>query len=212
MVHFGRILIAGTEAWWPYATRIAIVVPVAVQGGIAMAQGIKRLTRTCPCDHLRGLGMALLASVVRHFETEYLFMSPIDRFAGHVPRELSARGVPFGQLGKRSLWWAVTEPCGSDRWLAMVEGELRYTRHDHHRSREVYFLQIRPQPPYHGVCPARTLLLNAAHYTPRGGHSDPDHEPPPLVKAYETHDFLWFLAGDGVLVIHGPSLGAEFLN
>jgi hypothetical protein len=206
----------GTEPWWPYATRIAIVVPVAVQGDIAMAQGIKRLGRTCPCAHLSGLGMTLLASVVRHFKTEYLFMSPIDRFAGHVPRELSARGVPFGQLGERSLWWAVTDSdphSGSDRvnaehrWLTMTEGDLHYIRNDHSRRREVYFLQIRPRPPYSGICHSRTLLLNAAHYRPRGGYCDPEHEAPPLVKTYETHDFLWFLAGDGVLVIHGPSLG-----
>jgi hypothetical protein len=205
----------GTEKWWPYATRIAIVVPVAVQGDIAMAQGIKRLTRTCPCAHLSGLGMTLLASVVRHFKTEYLFMSPIDRFADHVPRELTARGVPFGELGERSLWWAVTDPHSSrparvkddHRWLTMTEGDLHYIQNDHSRRREVYFLQIRPRPPYSGICHSRTLLLNVAHYTPRGGHCDPDHEAPPLVKTYETHDFLWVLAGDGVLVIHGPSLG-----
>jgi hypothetical protein len=205
----------GAEPWWPYATRIAIVVPLAVQSGIAMAQGIKRLTRTCPCDHLSGLGMTLLASVVRHFETEYLFMSPIDRFADHVHSKLTARGVPFGELGERSLWWVVTEPHSSrparvkdeHRWLTMTEGDLHYIRNDHSRRREVYFLQIRPQPPYNGVCHARTLLLNVAHYTPLGGHCDPDHEAPPLVRTYETHDFLWFLAGDGVLVIHGPSLG-----
>ena len=199
------------QPWWPYATRIAIVVPVAVQSGIAMAQGIKRLHKTCPCEHLRGLGMALLANVVRRFKTEYLFMSPIDEFALHVPRELTARNIPFGRLGERSLWWAVTNNDDDDlvedkhQWLTMKEGDLRYERKGHFRERAVYFLKIRPQPPFQNVCRPRTMMLNAAHYVPRGGHDDPEYEPPPHVKTYETHDFLWFLAGDGVLVVHGPS-------
>ena len=62
---------------------------------------------------------------------------------------------------------------------------------------------LRPQPPFE----RRTLLLNHSYYVPRGGHCDPDYEPPQHVE-YETHDFLWFLAGDGVLVIHGPSLAS----
>ena len=197
----------GDEEWWPYATRIAIVVPVALQSGIAMAQGIKRLERTCPCDHLRGLGMALLASVVRHFTVEYLFMSPIDSFADHVRRELVARDIPFGRLGARSLWWAVSNRDEEDgkQWLTVKEGVLKYAEKGRFVESEVYYLKICPQSPFDGVCRERTLLLNHSYYVPRGGHCDPDYEPPPHIK-YETHDFLWFLAGDGVLVIHGPSL------
>ena len=204
----------GEEEWWQYAPRIAIVVPVALQSGIAMAQGIKRLERTCPCDHLRGLGMALLANVVRHFRVEYLFMSPIDSFADHVRSELVARNVPFGRLGARSLWWAVSnnddrsiddEDATSDegQWLTVKEGALKHAEKGRFAESDVYFLKICPQPPFE----RRTLLLNHSYYVPRGGHCDPDYEPPQHVE-YETHDFLWFLAGDGVLVIHGPSLAS----
>ena len=199
------------EAWIEHVTRIAIVVPVAVQDGIAMAQGIKRLELTCPCDHLRGLGMVLLANVVRHFAVEYLFMSPIDSFADHVRRELVARNVPFGRLGDRSLWWAVSNnddrsSCDEEdepksQWLTIEEGVLQPT------ESEVYFLNICPQPPFDHVCHKRQILLNHSYYVPRGGHCDPEYEPPPHVDC-ETHDFLWFLAGDGVLVIYGPSLAS----
>ena len=202
--------------WFQYASRIAIVVPVALQSGIAMAQGIKRLDKTCICDHLRGLGMVLLANVARHFAVEYMFMSPIGRFADHVHSELSARRVPFGYLGARSLWWAVTEnddrsssdeeSDNKNKWLMVKEGVLNYAEKGHFTDADVYFLKICPQPPFEGICRERTLLLNHSYYVPRGGHCDPEYEPPPHIVNYETHDFLWSLAGDGVLVIHGPSL------
>ena len=219
--------LCGEEPWWRYRTRIAIVIPVAVQSGIALAQGIKRLERTCPCPHLKRLGMVLLAYVARHFELEYLFLSPIGPFADHVQRELTARGVPFGRLGKRSLWWALEEEeedssndeeeedeekdADAHQWLTIRSGLVNYARRGRFRSQEVYYLRIRPQPPFQPQAPRpqpRTLLLNSDHYVPCGGHCDPEHEPPPHVK-FETHDFLWFLAGDGVLVVHGPSLGAS---
>lgn len=193
------------QMWVPYATRIAIVVPVAVQSGIALVQGIKRLDQTCPCEHLKQLGMALLTHVVQHFGVDFLFMSPIGFFKDHVQQQLSARQVPFGRLGKRSLWWAVEEDgdhfSSADKWLTIRHGELKYTGKDRFLNQEVFFLIIiNPQS-----TASRTLLLNAAHYVPRGGHCDPDYESPPEVEL-ETHDFLWFLAGDGVLVVHGPSL------
>ena len=204
------------ERWVSLAPSIAIVVPIAFQSGIAMAQGIKRLDTTCPCPHLKGLGMALLANVVRRFRIDYLFMSPISSFAEHVKRELVARNVPFGRLGRRSLWWAVTEgdEGGNDKWLTFREGVLNYSEGG--RS-SVYYLNICPQSPFQAVCPPRTLLLNKSHYVPpecsdydECSDDDPrecsDDEPEPDVDNYETHDFLWFLAGDGVLVIHGPSL------
>ena len=199
------------KVWWPYATRIAIVVPVAIQSHIAMAQGIKRLEKTCPCDHLRGLGMALLANVVRHFAIEYLFMSPIDSFAHHVRRELIAHDVPFGRLGDKSLWLHVTNNIDGrmiegdeNKWMTMREGRLKYTRRDQSIESDVYFLKINPPTCFQPHCSPRTILLNVAHYVPRGGHVDPESHP--FIDEYETHDFLWFLAGDGVLVIHGPSL------
>jgi hypothetical protein len=198
------------KPWWPYAARIAIMVPVAVQSGIGLAQGIKRLYTTCPCNHLRGLGMILLSNVARQFAIEYLFMSPIGEFARHVRSELSAKSIPFGSLGDRSLYWAVTNNnkrrMDAQRWLTIQNGFLHFQSRDNHNESEVYYLKISPQDASSSLR-TRTLLLNTAYYVPR---DEPDYEPPPLVDCFETHDFLWYLAGDGVLVIHGPALADSF--
>lgn len=227
-----------TEAeWGVYYTRIAIIVPVAVQSGIAMAQGIKRLDVTCPCEDLKRLGIALLAHAVRHFDIEYLFLSPIDPFRKHVQRELYVNGVPFGDAGYRSLCWMMreTENTVQDKdpalsWIDIRTSVVFYTRKDKFRRKDAVVLTITPQPcaerfkqpdyltggfrcfqaEYTTKCPPakrRVLLLNEGFYFTQVEGMDPDYTPPPPLPL-QTHDFLWFIAGEGVMVVHGPSLAA----
>lgn len=220
----------GQEAWGHDYTRIAILVPVIVRDGIAMAQGIKRLYNTCPCEHLKGLGITLLALTVKNFRIEYLFLSPIDDFRRYLLRELYKNGIPYGQLGYRSLHWAMREaktPAISS-WLNIHSDKLNYAEGGHFYQADAVYLTIQPQacPPiyqeanfttggfntyskeYTNACDSApkpcTLLLNM----PMESAEDDEFwtRPTPLPSQFKTHDFLWFLAGDGVMVVHGPSL------
>lgn len=221
------------EEWAAYYSRIAIVVPVAVQNGIAMAQGIKRLYDTCPCEHLKRLGITLLAHTARHFDIEYIFLSPIQPFVRHIRRELYVCGVPFGDAGYRSLCWALREHFADRRdqaWVDIRFEKVFYTRKDKFYRKEAVVLTIAPQPcakefkeqnyltgetlqysrtEYTTECrqppKRRVLLLNEGFYITESEDTDPDYRPPSPLPL-ETHDFLWFIAGDGVLVVHGPSL------
>lgn len=209
------------ELWLRYYAQIAIVVPLAVQSGIAMAQGIKRLEKTCPCREYSGLGMLLLASLAEYFETEYLFLSPIEPFASHVRRQLHARRVPYGSLGFNSLWWALRETQDKpefdegrmpdpSQWLDVRDV---YVFDDAHKKKEAVALTIAPQPPFRCATPPerRVLLINACSFAPMP-EQDPDYRPPRPLRHHETFDFLARIAGDGVLVVHGPSLADAFLN
>lgn len=220
------------EEWSAYYSRIAIIVPVAIQSGIAMAQGIKRLCDTCPCDHLKQLGITLLAHTVKYFNTEYLFLSPIDPFRKHLRRELYVNGVPYGDVEYRSLCWAMRENEGRagpvSTWLDIRSRPFYFTERDQFRCEDGVMVKITPQ-----ACPAvlkesdyrtgkivnyqakyitgcrrpecRVLLLNKGYYIENCDDNDEDYQAPrPL--PLETHDFLWFIAGDGVMVVHGPSL------
>ena len=227
------------EEWYAFYTRIAIIVPVAVQSGIAMAQGIKRLYDTCPCEDLKKLGITLLAHTARYFNIEYLFLSPIWPFNRHLSRELYVAGVPYDAMRYRSLWWALRETeheendkgTPSSSWLNIRPTALSFTVKDKYKERTAVVLTITPQ-----ACPAkltetnyttgeisvyqaqyttaspspesRVLLLNEGfYYSSCEEHVHEGYtEPPPLPFIFETHDFLWYIAGDGVMVVHGPSL------
>jgi hypothetical protein len=202
------------EPWGAYYGRIAIIVPVAVQSGIAMALGIKRLYTTCPCEHLKRLGITLLARACQHFEIEYLFLSPIKAFKHHIQRELNTRGVPFVNAGYRSLCWAFQEtedhsPRDTVSWFSIGPTVVYYTRKNKFRYKDAVEIIIQPPDAEYTIeClppKRRVLLLNEGFYYSQLDDIDPDYRPPPLLPL-ETHDFLWFIAGDGVLVVHGPSL------
>jgi hypothetical protein len=196
------------ELWGAFYSQIAIIVPVAVQSGIAMAQGIKRLYDTCPCEHLKRLGLTLLALTVQHFSIEYLFLSLIGPFKRHIERELYDRGVPYVSTGYRSLWWAFHETDGDgvgSPWFDICDTQVHFTKKDKFRSEDAVELVINPTN-----CPRRVLLLNPGYYYNGLRERDPDYRPPPLLPL-KTHDFLWFIAGEGVLIVHGPSLAAKVL-
>ena len=211
------------EEWSAYYSRIAILVPVAVHNGIAMAQGVKRLCDTCPCHALKRLGVALLAHSALYFHMEYLFLSPINPFRQHLKRELHANGVPFGEAGYRCLCSALKETENSvddrdpaDVWLDIRSTTLREPvgSHGKRRTLDAVLLTITQQPFPEGFqaraeCQRRELLLNEGFYFTQRDDIDPGYKPPPpLPDTLETYDFLWFIAGDGVLVVHGPSLAA----
>ena len=202
------------EEWKAYYASIVILVPVAVQNGIAMAQGIKRLTDTCPCLHLKRLAIALLAHTVQHFHTEYLFLSPIQPFKQHLERELHARGVLFGQVGYKCLFWALRQTedfAEEDIVAASTWVDIRFTivkertAEGKRRNTDAVLLTITP-PPSTPQLPPRKLLLNEGFYFMQIELRDAGYRPPPPLNTHETYDFLWFIAGDGVLVVHGPSL------
>ena len=220
--------------WAQYYNRIAIIVPVAVQDGIAMAQGILRLSKTCPSSE-KGLGLRLLARVADHFRIEYLFLSPVHPFADHVNRELYVAGVPYGRYGARSMGRLLLDASKADAakpsWLKIKETTLFHTEKDRFQSSVAVLLTIAPQPcpkfymaysgklngqeklvvrSYISSAPppqTRVLLLNERFsIQPEGG--DPDYEPAPALPG--AHDFLWDMAGNGLIVVHGPSLAAAF--
>jgi hypothetical protein len=211
----------GKEEWSAYYTQIAILVPIAVQSGIAMAQGIKRLSDTCPCQNMKGLGIALLAQSVQYFHIEYLFLSPIQPFKQYLERELNARRVHFGEAGYRSLCWAMNETENTahdtdpaDSWIDIRSTSIRIpTSGGKRRNRDAVLLTITPQSNARAVCLPRELLLNEGFYYKQREDIDRDYKaPPPLEDPLETFDFLWFIAGDGVMVVHGPSLAANILK
>ena len=199
------------QEWSAYYSRIAILVPVAVQNGIGMAQGIKRLSITCPCHNLKRLAVNLLAHSVRHFSIEYLFLSPIQPFRKHLESELNSHGVIFGEVGYKSLCWALhhTELNDEDRDPANTWVDIRFskvkilTAEGKIRNRDAVLLTITPQLSDSHANP-RELLLNEGFYLNQCEVRDPGYRAPPPLP--ETYDFLWFIAGDGVMVVHGPSL------
>jgi hypothetical protein len=82
---------------------------------------------------------------------------------------------------------------------------VHFTKKDKFRSKEAIELVINPPN-----CPRRVLLLNQRYYYDGVQDKDPYYRPSPLLPL-ETHDFLWFIAGHGVLIVHGPSLVAKVL-
>jgi hypothetical protein len=145
---------------------------------------------------------------VQHFSIEYLFLSPIGPFKDHVERELNDRGVPYLNTGYRSLWWAFNTTNGDGMespWYDLCETQVHFTKKDKFRSKEAVELVINPPN-----CPRRVLLLNRRYYYDGVQDQSPFYRPPPLLPL-ETHDFLWFIAGHGVLIVHGPSLVAKVL-
>jgi len=222
--------------WAAEYDRIAILVPVAVRDGIALAQGIRRLYETCPTPG-KGLGLQLLARVAEHFRIEYLFLSPIYPFADHVKRQLYVSGVPYGRYGYRSLGSFLRETmmagAAKTSWLNIKETSLLHTRKDKFLRSDIVLLTITPQPcpkrfvtyncelkqqeeiavPSYIDTPSpprpRILLLNE-RFCPTPDGCDPGYRPPPAVRGFPAFDFLWHMAGNGLLVVHGPSLAAAF--
>jgi len=202
--------------WGAIYRRIAIVVPVVVKNGIGMAQGMRRLDMTSTEDAGRGLGMLLLAHVAYHFGLQYLFLSPVGPFWRHVKDMLNEREVPYGNLGYGSLIKALREPTAGHRdekgitvdhvqdhqgfdvvHLFIEPGRFRkrktYRLHQlHHASPRVLYLDPRRK-------------LETAEYRRQNGQMRVD-------RGLDYYDFLWNMAGDGVLAIDGKCLAIAVLG
>jgi hypothetical protein len=168
----------------PYSNDICILVPIVMsrKNEIGLAQGIRKLVKTCPAgERIRELGLALLQQVCIHFRHQllYLFLSPVEPFRTHVCEVLTEMRVEFSAIDSGSFLELMEDYDNGCGWL--------YTKSNSSGKWEIRIHEGSNKPEFKfKLCPLK-------HVTTTEGLKP------------RNCDFLWDMTGEGIIIISAPS-------
>ena len=168
----------------PHSNDICILVPIVMSLGnkIGLAQGIRKLVETCPAGKgIKELGLGLLQQVCIHFRSQlqYLFLSPVEPFRTHVCGVLTNLKVKFSDIDSGSFVELMEDYDNGCGWLhtkSNSSGKWEIRIHEDKNKQDFKFK----------LCPYK-LITTTEGLKPR------------------NCDFLWYMTGEGILVISAPS-------